>query len=384
MSGKRSNGEGTLYYDKDRDRWVVEVVTGRKSNGRPDRRRRTASTRKEAEKIRRDLVSAVEAGLAVPDGSRTVQGWLDYWFAEIRPNEVSPETLNRDAYLARLHLYPALGSRRLKDLQPEHVEKVLKAKAAAGYARSTVDRIKCVLRMGLAEAERRGEVSRNVATLVRTPKGAQKEGRALTVEQARSLLDALEGHSRRALWLAVLLLGLRPGEVCGLTWDDIDFDRERLHVRRHRRGTGSDMHLGVPKTAKSRRSLDMPAPLVEALRSHKADQARLRLAAGDAWQDLGLVFPTESGRFIDGKNLRKELDRITRRAGLGHWTPYELRHSCVSLLSAAGVPIEEVADLVGHADTTMTMTVYRHPVRPSVTAHVDTMARLVAGVEALP
>lgn len=228
------------------------------------------------------------------------RGWITYWFTEIRPNEVSSETLNRDAYLARLHLYPALGSRCLKDLQPEHVEKVLKAKAAAGYARATVDRIKCVLRMGLAEAERRGEVSRNVATLVRTPKGAQKEGRTLTVEQARSLLDALEGHARQALWLAVLLLGLRPGEVCRLTWDDIDFDREHLHVRRHRRGTGADMHLGVPKTAKSRRSLDMPAPLVEALRRHRADQARLRLVAAEGWQDLGLVFPTESGRFIDG------------------------------------------------------------------------------------
>lgn len=136
-------------------------------------------------------------------------------------------------------------------------------------------------------------------------------------------------------------------------------------------------HLGVlrfgpPKTAKSRRSLTMPAPVVAALHCQRALQARERLVAGTAWQDHDLVFANGIGAF-DPSNLRRMFARLTERAGLGAWHPNELRHSACSLLSAAGVPLEHVVDVLGHDGTRMAARFYRHAVAPAVGAAVAPM-----------
>jgi integrase len=131
--------------------------------------------------------------------------------------------------------------------------------------------------------------------------------------------------------------------------------------------------MGEPKTASSKRTITMPAPVVQALRARRRVQAAERLAAGPRWFDTGLVFTTAPGTPINDRNLRRELSLLSRQAGLGHWHPRELRHSTVSRLSAAGVPLEVVADVVGHSGTRMTAGVYRHTVTPAITEAVGPM-----------
>ncbi len=159
--------------------------------------------------------------------------------------------------------------------------------------------------------------------------------------------------------------------LLGLAWADVDLDAGTLRVRQAlNRAGGAAFVLGEPKTPKSRRTLDVPSPAVEALRAHRARQAAERLAAGSVWVDTGLVFATEIGTVLDPRNFRRAFARVTEAAGLGSgWHPHELRHSAVSLLSAAGVRLEDVADVVGHASASrMTGDVYRHQVHPSVSA----------------
>ena len=93
-----------------------------------------------------------------------------------------------------------------------------------------------------------------------------------------------------------------------------------------------------------------------------------RVAAADDWVETGLVFTTTVGTPIDPSNLRREFAKLTRRAGIGHWHPHELRHSAASLLSAAGVPIEQISDVLGHEGPRTTAAVYRHLVNASVSA----------------
>ena len=97
---------------------------------------------------------------------------------------------------------------------------------------------------------------------------------------------------------------------------------------------------------------------------------------GEAWHDARLVFATGVGTLLDPANLRRDLRRVTEQAGLGRWHPHELRHSAASLLSAAGVPLEEVADVLGHASTRVTSQTYRHATTPTVEAGADPMERL--------
>jgi integrase len=131
-----------------------------------------------------------------------------------------------------------------------------------------------------------------------------------------------------------------------------------------------------PKTPKSRRTLNAPRSVLAALRAHKKRQAAERLKASPGWQERALVFPSEIGSFTDPSNFRRSLAALTKRAKLGSWHPTELRHSAVSLLSAAGVPLEQLADVMGHTTTRMTAEVYRHPVTPTVDAAKRPMVQM--------
>jgi len=134
---------------------------------------------------------------------------------------------------------------------------------------------------------------------------------------------------------------------------------------------------GETKTERSRRTLGLPAAAVQALRAWSASQAEEQLAAGDGWQETGLVFTSHHGAALDAGNVRKMFKRICTEAGAGDaWTPRELRTTFVSLMSHQGVAIEEIARLVVHATTRTTEIVYRRELRPVITTGAEIMDQL--------
>ena len=131
---------------------------------------------------------------------------------------------------------------------------------------------------------------------------------------------------------------------------------------------------GDTKTELSRRTLEIPDEVASALKEHHTHQAKQRLQAGQAWGDNDLVFSTGIGTPLDAANVRRSFRRITKAAGLGEcWTPRELRHSFVSIMSDNGVTIEQIADLVGHRTTIVTQKVYRHQLKPEISTGASTM-----------
>ena len=149
----------------------------------------------------------------------------------------------------------------------------------------------------------------------------------------------------------MLLLGLRPGEAVALKWQDVDTNNKVLYVAGARKWTPNGYVIGATKTRRSVRSLAMPPKLIEAF-------AHLERHGDD-----DLCFPGRWGGVKDSSAMRHQLNRICNAAGITPITPYELRHTAASLLSDAGVPIEVLADLLGHTTTTMLEQVYRHRVR---------------------
>jgi integrase len=116
---------------------------------------------------------------------------------------------------------------------------------------------------------------------------------------------------------------------------------------------------------------------VDALRAHKTRQAEERLAADAHGSEHDLVFATRTGGALDAANVRREFKAVCKAAKIGeHWTPRELRHSFVSLMSSSGVPVEEIARLAGHSNTRTTEVVYRRELRPVLTTGAEAMDRL--------
>ena len=184
-----------------------------------------------------------------------------------------------------------------------------------------------------------------------------------------SLLTGIRTEEARALrWTHVVAWIDEPGEWQPVTEAGFDHERFAIYVWRSVRAHGDT------KTRKSRRTLELPNQAAKALGEHRTRQLRERLVAGQLWKDHGLVFCSQTGHPLDAANVRRSFRTITRKAGLGeNWTPRELRHSFVSIMSDNGVPIEVIADLAGHASTSVTETVYRHQLKPVITKGAETM-----------
>jgi integrase len=261
------------------------------------------------------------------------------------------------------------------------VEAWLAARVDAGSGRSTVRRSRSTLARVLRWGQRRDLVARNAAELAEMPPtAAPDEGRALTGPELARLLREAEGTRLAAVWWVMAGLGLRPGEALGLCWPDVDLEGAVLHVRRARKLRNGRPELSDLKTARSRRSLAMPPAVVDALTDHRRRWAEERLTLGHTWPTEweGLVFPTEAGTPVDPSNLSRDLDRLTRAGDLGHVRPYDLRHTCATLMASAGTPLERVADVLGHNGIGMARMVYTHATAPTVTAAVGPMGDALA------
>lgn len=367
-------GDGTYWYDAERQRWYGQVVLGRDANGKMVRPKRSAKTKAEVRVLLRRLREEFDAGLTVGEHV-TFAEFARWWLEEVAParrgrngQAVSFSTLEKDRVLVLGHLVPALGRHKLTELTSEHIERMLRHKLnEEGLGHDWVRRLRARLVEILRHAERRGRVRRNVAAISVMPRPITEpvRRRALSVEQAQQLLHASEGHRLHALVVVGLMLGLRPAELRGLTWDDIDFEAGTLRVSGVEQG-GRRVDEVTVNHERAKRNLVMPDAVATALVAHR-HQWELERAVAATWGSDQFVFTTTVGTALDRNNVVRALRSLCRRAGIGEdWTTYELRHTAASLLYDAGVAKERIADILGHADTRMLDLVYRHPSRAAL------------------
>ena len=286
----------------------------------------------------------------------------------------SEDTIAKCTILANTHVIPALGTRKLRELTADDVDRWLATKAKA-LSTSTLQTLHSILRRSITRAQARDKVKRNVVLLCDIPQGkGGRPSKSLTFAQAEALLAAAESRPLHAYVVVSLLTGARTEELRALTWSHVDLDATLPVIMVWR----SVRVGGDTKTRKSRRTLELPQRCADALRLHRGDQDQLRTRAGEKWHDNDLVFASRVGTALWAGNVRRSFRTVLAAAGLdpAEWTPRELRHSFVSLMSDAGVPIEQIGRLVGHTGTTTTETVYRKQIRPVVTGGAAVMDSL--------
>jgi len=229
-----------------------------------------------------------------------------------------------------------------------------------GLSPRTVRYTHSVLRSALNQAVKWGLLYRNPADLVDLPKQQKKEIQVLTPEEAARFMEAAVYSRWKALFSLLISSGMRPGEALGLKWQDIDFAKGRVHVRRALTKTKEGWQLTEPKTPKSRRTIPLPAGVMQDLKEHKKEQAAEKLRNRD-YQDYDLVFASEKGTPLDLHNIvRRHFKPLLKDAGLPDINIYALRHTCATLLLMAGENPKVVSERLGHSSVTMTLDTYSH------------------------
>lgn len=384
MTKRRSRGDGGLSWDEARQRWIASATVGYDGRGKRIVRRGAGRTKTEAMQKLREVRRDHEDGLTVTRDGYTVAQAVEDWLAHglVRQSEQTRTTCR---HLCRSHILPHLGSRKLRDLTAQEVDRWL-AQLSATLATSTVTRVRSCLNRAVRRAMARDKVRRNVVELSQVPRGTDgRPSKALTAAAADAVLRLTTPHRMHAYIVLSLLTGARTEELRALMWRHVHLDGDPrtspplppyVEVWRSVRAGGDT------KTSRSRRTLALPSRAVEALRLQRVHQARDRLALGDRWEDHGLVFTTATGSRMDAANVRRDFRaalQLVPDLDPDVWTPRELRHSFVSLLSDGGVPIEEISRLVGHSGTTVTELVYRHQIRPVVQTGAQVMDRIFGG-----
>jgi len=376
---RRGRGEDAIYFDAAKNRYVGAVSLGFGPDGKRIRRKVTGRTKQDVRDKLKALHAELDRGLRT-SSTYTVRQAVDDWLEGGLPGRAER---TRSVYREALTpLMGQIGSKPLRELTARDVRGGLEALSDRLSTRY-LQIAKASLARAIRYAEAHDLVGRNVAALIDPPKGAAgRPSRSLTLEQALAILDAARESRLNAYVVLSLTVGIRTEEARELCWDHIDLEGDPNATRPIPPSVAvwhSVRQGGDTKTAKSRRTLALPETAIQALREHRKRQAEDRLVAGPLWQDHGLVFASAIGTPLDAANVRREFRKITDVAGLGTgWAPRDLRHTFVSLMSADGVPIEEIARLAGHNRTATTELVYRHELRPVITTGAEVMDRILS------
>lgn len=384
MAKRRGRGEGNIRQRGD-GRWEARLTLPESGGVKSF----YAKTRQEARARLTAALRDMDIGAPlVKDERLTVERYLADWLERKRA-DLRPRTWRRYRELLA-HVSRAIGGLPLTKLTPTRLDRLYSAlqrppagtdaaadaegaagQAGAGLSSTTVHHLHVTLRQALANAERLGLVARNAAAQVKGPRMRQSEMHTLDLAQSRSLLTAARGERLEALYVLAITTGMREGELLALRWRDVDLDASALQVR----GTlvylpGEGHRIGPPKTARSRRRIDLDPEAVGALRRHKARQAEERLAAGAVWAHGSvapdLVFCNEIGGSLDAVGLlRNRFHPLLERAGLPRIRFHDLRHTAATLMLLASINPKVVSERLGHASVAITLDRYSH-VLPSM------------------
>lgn len=314
--------------------------------------------RNKADEIRRQL----QTGSQSFEYRGTLDSYLDKWL-ESKAHKISSRTLEDYKGLLRLHIRPALGTKKLSAIRPLQIQEMVNALIAKGLSPRTVRYTHAVLSRSLNQAVKWGLITKNPAPLVELPKQTRKEMRVLDQDQAkRFLAQASQDRFSLAFHLAVIT-GMRPEEYLALQWPDIDLQKNTLTVQRTlvwERWTNK-WYFGEPKTARSRRTIPIPAGLTKSLATLKAQQGERRLQLGEQYQNNNLVFASKVGTPVSIRNFeRRHFKPILKQADLPDIRLYDLRHTCATLLLLAGENPKVVSERLGHASIVLTLDTYSH------------------------
>lgn len=351
--------------------YKVEVPNGYTMNGRRKKIRRTAQTMAEARILQRKLIADIEGNRLAPAREETLQDYALWWLHTVKANHVRYSTATDYEDRLRRWVFPYMGRLKLSAIEARTVESWMAELAKKNYSTKTINGARTVLNGVLKHAYVTGQLSRNPVAAT-SPFRANRDEKTQvkqpwTKEEALQALDAAHGTDFDLFINIALTLGLRRGEMLGLTWDDINLTDGEISIRRtmkeERRFTASGranvtLVTDKTKTRASERTLKIGLTVLSAIQRHKDNVSAWKQRAGTDWPETNWVFVSQNGKPLFPSNVNHRFVKFCRHKGLRLIRIHDMRHTAAILGLEANVRLEAVSQALGHTRIDVTKSIY--------------------------
>ena len=353
MARRRGNNEGSIFKRRD-GRWVGEVSM----NGR--RITKYAKTQKECRDWVNETLGKIEHGLTFDGAQLTLSQYMESWLSGKSLARRASTVRNYRRYM-NLYILPALGRMKVQSILPAHIRQLYMRMQHEGRGARTIQLVHVTLHCAFSQAVKEGLVGYNPMEAVERPKVETKRYEIFTENQARVFIKTVKGHPLEALFFLALTTSMRKGEVLGLMWTDVDWEKSVLRVERQLQPVSFVGGALVPtKTKAGRRTIKIGKGAIALLKEHREKQELQKALAGDRWKEHGMIFTTSIGTYIDQTKVSRAFKQILQQAGLPDIRFHDLRHTSISILLDNGTPVNTVQSRAGHSKASVTTDIYGH------------------------
>lgn len=393
MANKRANGEGSInkyIVNGVQKGWRASILAGRDENGKLIRKQFYGKTQKEVKEKLESFKNQMSLGALPTDDKITLDQWYYTWLFDYRIKDLKPKSFQKYEGIYRNYIHGTqLGKIKLKDLRATHIQQYYnKLLDIDKKPVSTVKGLNTRLKPCLSEAEKQGYIQKNYCKMVTLPKEDKtREIKVLSASEQKQFIKAIKGHELEVLFLTALSTGLRVGEILGLHWSDINFDKGELTVNRtlqriteiSRDGKRESKVIEqAPKSKNSIRTIPVPKNILCKLKDHRLEQNKNRLKLGELYFDNDYVFCNNFGHPIDDKKPARNLKSILSKLDIEPIKFHGLRHTYATRLFEANVPPKTVQVLMGHYDISITLDIYTHVMEDTKLEAVDKLNEIFA------
>lgn len=378
MGTRRANGEGSIYFNKVRNSWEGQFWYYDESEARRRKKKITGKSKTEVVKLGKKFIQTIEKENEVvrlkQKHGKTVKEWLELWLEKFVLNKVKIKTYERYVCSINCHIVPYIGEITLMELKTETIQNMLNqlietgGKDYNGLAPRTVNSARRMLIGSLRKAVDLEIINRNPALSTSPFKVAKAQIEVLSYDEIKAVKLAAkkQGEVEYIIVLLALTTGMRIGEIFGLHWCAIDFEKGELMVNQTVVSTNHGYRLqSTAKTKSSCRSIPLPKVTIDALKLYKDWQKEQQNLLLNKYVDKTIVIINQIGNYLDPSKFSYAMfKRILKRAGIARkFRFHDLRHTHATLLLEQGINIHVVAQRLGHSTSRLVLDCYGHIVK---------------------